>query len=285
MMRLAPSQVSDQLQSRQAWCLWPQRPLCSECAPLAVSQARAVPCNSSLSQFPNSFCRLFRCSFVSPLLPCLLSHSALLSLQHNPLSDKACWLRTHSYLQEQPRGAVVEKERVMLIHTFTPGSCPAPCCLTLGSFIWGGGIALLKGTWVNFEEFSGHFLLPLLQSFPRPVLLFLWPSSLSPLHFALPLLFCPSQSHIRSESERGFWICQSAVWSLWCFVCGGFSPLLSHPSPSHCKQPVTPLSSSIRSFFEPNDSCRGTELKNWGTHRSPAQQSLYLSTFQIPEAP
>lgn len=173
----------------------------------------------------------------------------------------------------------------MLIHTFTPGSCPALCCLTLGSFIWGGGIALLKGTWVNFEEFLGHFLLPLLQSFPRPVLLFLWPSSLSPLHFALPLLFCPSQSHISSESERGFWICQSAVWSLWCFVCGGFSPLLSHPSPSHCKQPVTPLSSSIRSFFEPNDSCRGTELKNWGTHRSPAQQSLYLSTFQIPEAP
>ena len=166
MMRLAPSHVSDQLQSRQAWCLWPQRPLCSECAPLAVSQARAVPCNSSLSQFPNSFCRLFRCSFVSPLLPCLLSHSALLSLQHNPLSDKACWLRTHSYLQEQPRGAVVEKERVMLIHTFTPGSCPAPCCLTLGSFIWGGGIAMLKGTWANFEEFLGHFLLPLLQSFP-----------------------------------------------------------------------------------------------------------------------
>lgn len=118
---------------------------------------------------------------------------------------------------------------------------PSAGLFATGQLHWSGQSALLKGTWINLKEFSGHAeilsifcsSLPPLPPMSLPqTALFLFPPSLLPLHLFLPPLF-PSVPcwHTPDVWQRGFRICQYTVWSLWgfsfepSFMCEGFSPV------------------------------------------------------------
>lgn len=157
---------------------------------------KIVSCNSLLSSpasFLESILLLFLHSF---------SLYAALSLEPNTLSDQACWLGTHSYLQKEPQGVGAETEGHTYLHLHS-WELPSSVC------IWS---ALLRGTWVNLNDFWGHLeilsislLFVLLKAFAfflqtiPQLLLFLHPSTFtSPSAFPI----CPSLSHIRSVSAR-----------------------------------------------------------------------------------
>jgi len=117
-------------------------------------------------------------------------------LSFKPLSDSACWLRTHSYLQEQPWGVVAKREKRSDSFTRSPGRL---YCLPLSGFI---GAVVVPCTY--------HFLL----------------YSILPSYILLSISLLSHLSRVVTHQESGFRICQSAVCFLFnlSYICERFVP-------------------------------------------------------------